>query len=142
MRYAVDAAGRAGLLQHRSYEVVPIDRCRIAHPAIQALPVLDRLWPEADTVEVVASSAGDVSVRADGTLVDGAARVRESAAGRSWSLSPKTFWQVHPAAADTLATAVLELLRAGAGGDGLGPVRRGRPVRRRAGRPGRTGLAR
>jgi tRNA/tmRNA/rRNA uracil-C5-methylase (TrmA/RlmC/RlmD family) len=110
VRYAVDATGRAGLLKHRSHEVVPIDRCRIAHPAIQELPVLDRSWPEADSVAAVASSAGDVSVRADDAAVVGD-RVREIAVGRSWTLDPDVFWQVHPAAPDTLARTVLDLLR-------------------------------
>jgi SAM-dependent methyltransferases related to tRNA (uracil-5-)-methyltransferase len=145
VRYAVDAAGRAGLLKHRSHEVVPIDRCLIAHPAIQELPILPasgRRWPEADTVEVIASTGGDVSVRAlrggdlgaggrwdeparsgegqgspvgpaepatDGRL-PAAGRIRERAVGRTWHLPPEAFWQVHPAAADTLAGAVLDLL--------------------------------
>jgi tRNA/tmRNA/rRNA uracil-C5-methylase (TrmA/RlmC/RlmD family) len=115
VRYAVDATGRAGLLKHRSHEVVPIDRCRIAHPAIQALPVLDEAWPDADAVEVVASSAGDVTVLAggdaDGAVAHGPATVREAAVGRRWVLHPRTFWQVHPAAPDALTDAVLELLR-------------------------------
>ncbi|AVT37593.1 class I SAM-dependent RNA methyltransferase [Plantactinospora sp. BB1] len=166
VRYAVDAAGRAGLLKHRSHEVVPIDWCRIARPAIQELPVLTpsgRLWPDADLVEVVASSGGDVTVHgrrttgvlgggdlgeaavppsggptdggagrrngavdpthgaggptdADGGPTDAAApdgageRVREVAVGRTWRLPPEAFWQVHPAAAETLAAAVLDLL--------------------------------
>ncbi|WP_320064656.1 class I SAM-dependent RNA methyltransferase [Micromonospora sp. RTGN7] len=135
VRYAVDAAGRAGLLKHRSHEVVPIDRCLIAHPAIQELPVLGELWPAADAVETVASTGGDVTVTA---LVDGApvpvddtapvdapaagpsgrdsgrrparAVVREVAAGREWTLPASGFWQVHPAAADTLVAVVLDLL--------------------------------
>jgi tRNA/tmRNA/rRNA uracil-C5-methylase (TrmA/RlmC/RlmD family) len=107
VRYAVDAAGRAGLFQHRSYAVVPIDRCRIAHPAIQALPVLDRHWPDDDAVEVVASSTGDVTVLGAG---EPGPNVIEAAVGRRWSLDPRAFWQVHPAAPDTLAGAVLELL--------------------------------
>jgi tRNA/tmRNA/rRNA uracil-C5-methylase (TrmA/RlmC/RlmD family) len=117
VRYAVDAAGRAGLLKHRSHEVVPIDRCLIAHPAIQDLPVLTssgRRWADADEVETVASSGGDLAVRAvaDGVprLVEGRASVREVAAGRNWVLPAEAFWQVHPAAADTLAAAVLDLL--------------------------------
>ncbi|WP_372444122.1 class I SAM-dependent RNA methyltransferase [Micromonospora antibiotica] len=134
VRYAVDAAGRAGLLKHRSHEVVPIDRCLIAHPAIQELPLLGRPWPTAESVEVVASTGGDVVVTAltDGvpTLVDlpgqpattvdvpggpaaevdGPATVREVAAGRNWTLPAGGFWQVHPAAADTLVDAVLDLL--------------------------------
>jgi tRNA/tmRNA/rRNA uracil-C5-methylase (TrmA/RlmC/RlmD family) len=131
VRYAVDAAGRAGLLKHRSHEVVPIDRCRIAHPALQELPVTARSWPHADAVEVVASSGGDVTVisRAGGAdsvrgeefgglhvegsprvLLEGPAEVRERAAGRDWAVPVQGFWQVHPAAADTLADAVLTLL--------------------------------
>lgn len=117
VRYAVDGAGRAGLLKHRSHEVVPIDRCLIAHPAIQELPVLapaGARWPEADAVETVASTGGDVSVvaYADGTPapVSGPSRVREVAAGRDWTLPAAGFWQVHPAAADTLVGAVLDLL--------------------------------
>ncbi|MFY1690975.1 class I SAM-dependent RNA methyltransferase [Plantactinospora sp. WMMB782] len=170
VRYAVDAAGRAGLLKHRSHEVVPIDRCRIARPALQELPVLaasGRRWPDVDVVEVIASSAGDVTVRgrraadppaggdlgdaavppaggptgggpdreADGPTggggvpgqgsadpvhggsadggtdqVGGPERVREVAVGRTWRLPPEAFWQVHPAAAETLAAAVVDLL--------------------------------
>nr|WP_204342315.1 TRAM domain-containing protein [Micromonospora terminaliae] len=117
VRYAVDAAGRAGLLKHRSHEVVPIDRCLIAHPAIQDLPVLPPTgasWPDADAVETVASTGGDVSVvaYAEGvpTPVSGPAEVRETAAGRDWTLPASGFWQVHPAAADTLVGAVLDLL--------------------------------
>ncbi|MGK5443026.1 class I SAM-dependent RNA methyltransferase [Micromonospora sp. URMC 105] len=117
VRYAVDAAGRAGLLKHRSHEVVPIARCLIAHPAIQELPVLTESgarWPDAEAVETVASTGGDVSVAtvAEGvaTPVSGPETVREVAAGRNWTLPAAGFWQVHPAAADTLVGAVLELL--------------------------------
>jgi tRNA/tmRNA/rRNA uracil-C5-methylase (TrmA/RlmC/RlmD family) len=144
VRYAVDAAGRAGLLQHRSHQVVPVDRCLIAHPDLQRLEVTARLWPEAAAVEVVASTGGELSVRArpatspalvpagaaapavppgaglaDGNgpapgavlHADSRAELREVAAGREWRVPPDGFWQVHPAAADTLVTAVLELLR-------------------------------
>ncbi|HET9516141.1 MAG TPA: TRAM domain-containing protein, partial [Actinoplanes sp.] len=119
VRYAVDAQGRAGLLQHRSHQVVPIDRCRIAHPGIQALDITSRLWPDVDAVEAVASSGGDVTaltrstggaarpdddlgaVRAQGAarvLVEGPATVRELVAGRMWQVPTEGFWQVHPAA--------------------------------------------
>jgi tRNA/tmRNA/rRNA uracil-C5-methylase (TrmA/RlmC/RlmD family) len=131
VRYAVDAAGRPGLLQHRSHQVVPIDRCRIAHPALQELDVTGRQWPDADAIEVVASTGGDVSVLSrpatgaplptddlggvrtmgtDRVLLDGPAEVLELAAGRQWHVPTEGFWQVHPAAAHTLAGAVVELL--------------------------------
>lgn len=117
VRYAVDAAGRAGLLRHRSHQVVPVDRCLIAHPAIQDLPVLPasgRSWPDAEAVETIASSGGDVIVRglAGGAVVavEGPETVRERAVDRDWQLPAEAFWQVHPAAADTLTGAVLDLL--------------------------------
>ncbi|MGC4896475.1 class I SAM-dependent RNA methyltransferase [Micromonospora sp. DT31] len=117
VRYTVDATGRAGLLKHRSHEVVPIERCLIAHPAIQELPVLPVTgvrWPDADAVETVASTGGDVAVvaYAEGvaTTVSGPQRVRETAAGRSFTLPAPGFWQVHPAAPDALVGAVLDLL--------------------------------
>ena len=105
MRYTVDGAGRAGLLKHRSHEVVPIDRCRIAHPAIQELPVTASPWPPSvSTVETVAPAAGPALVTAPED------EVVERAVGREWTLPASAFWQVHPAAADTLAGAVLDLL--------------------------------
>jgi tRNA/tmRNA/rRNA uracil-C5-methylase (TrmA/RlmC/RlmD family) len=138
VRYAVDAAGRPGLLQHRSHQVVPIDRCRIAHPAIQSLDLLAREWPQADALEAIASTGGDVAVVAHpagagtrsgdddllegptlGTgnriLLDGPAEVTEVAAGRSWGVPLEGFWQVHPAAAETLTATVVEMLRPAAG---------------------------
>jgi tRNA/tmRNA/rRNA uracil-C5-methylase (TrmA/RlmC/RlmD family) len=116
VQYTVDADGRAGLLKHRSHEVVPVDWCRIAHPLVRAAPVLSRTWPDADQVEVVVSAAGEVAVigsrgRGAPVLVSGPQRVRERAAGRDWSIPAAAFWQVHPAAADTLASTVVELLQ-------------------------------
>ncbi|MFX0593796.1 class I SAM-dependent RNA methyltransferase [Melissospora conviva] len=117
VRYAVDAADRAGLLKHRSHEVVPVQRCLIAHPAIQELPVLSgsgARWPQAEAVSTVASSTGEVTVStlADGTatVVRGQDEVHEEAAGRRWQVPAEAFWQVHPAAADTLTETVLTML--------------------------------
>ncbi|XVV11364.1 class I SAM-dependent RNA methyltransferase [Actinoplanes sp. CA-131856] len=125
VRYAVDALGRPGLLKHRSHEVVPIDRCRIAHPAIQELDLLQLDWPDADALQAVATTGGDVAILArrgsaptdDPTeapagfrSLRGPAEVTEVAAGRTWSLPPEGFWQVHPLAAETLVGTVLEML--------------------------------
>jgi tRNA/tmRNA/rRNA uracil-C5-methylase (TrmA/RlmC/RlmD family) len=114
LRYTVDATGRAGLLKHRSHEVVPVDVCVIAAPAIQDLPVTRSAWPDDDDVEVVASSLGDSTVMASRNghtrRVSGPARVRETAGGRDWRLDPSAFWQVHPAAPDTLTGTVMEML--------------------------------
>jgi tRNA/tmRNA/rRNA uracil-C5-methylase (TrmA/RlmC/RlmD family) len=112
VRYTVNAAGQAGLLAHRSHQVVPVDRCRIAHPVLQDLPVTAREWPEDNEVSVAVSATGEVAVVGDksGLLTD-RKMLRERALGRDWRVGVDGFWQVHPAAADTLAQAVLELLR-------------------------------
>ncbi|HKT03813.1 MAG TPA: TRAM domain-containing protein, partial [Rugosimonospora sp.] len=102
VRYAVDATGRAGLLAHRTHQVVPVDRCLIAHPAVQEADVTARLWPDDDEVSVVASTGGDVTRSGD--------FVRERAAGRVWTIPAGVFWQVHPAAPDAFVDAVLDLL--------------------------------
>jgi tRNA/tmRNA/rRNA uracil-C5-methylase (TrmA/RlmC/RlmD family) len=65
-----------------------------------------RLWP--DGVALL-DSAGHGPARA----VRGHARVRERAAERIWLVHASGFWQVHPAAADTLVTAVRQLLEPG-----------------------------
>ncbi|NMO54185.1 class I SAM-dependent RNA methyltransferase [Actinoplanes sp. TBRC 11911] len=128
VRYAVDALGRAGLLQHRSHQVVPIERCVIAHPAIQELDLLERVWDSASSVQAVASSGGEVAVLErgpgggaveddptsspmGGTLISGPSELTEVAAGRTFGVPPQGFWQVHPAAADTLTASVLDMLR-------------------------------
>ncbi len=43
--------------------------------------------------------------------IHGRGHVREVAAGRTWRVSGSGFWQVHPAAAETLNAAVLEAVR-------------------------------
>jgi tRNA/tmRNA/rRNA uracil-C5-methylase (TrmA/RlmC/RlmD family) len=116
VQYAVDATGRAGLLAHRSHEVVPVDQCLIAHPSVRDAPVTGVNWPVDDRVEVVASGGGDVAVLGSASgLVSGPAQVRERAVGREWRLPVEAFWQVHPATPDALAGTVLELLEPVAG---------------------------
>jgi len=121
VRYTVDHSGRLGFFQHRSHEVVPVDECLIAHPAIRALPVTAAHWPGRPAgVEAVASSEGDVTVftqrqrggdpRTGPRIVSGPALVRERAFGREWTVAAAAFWQVHPAAPEALAAAVLEFL--------------------------------
>jgi len=114
VQYTVDGAGRVGFHKHRSNEVVPVDRCLIADPR---LPAGGR-WPaDVGVVEAVASSGGDLTVytrrsRQDSRIrvVSGPAVVRELALGREWSVAADGFWQVHRAAPEVLAAAVVELL--------------------------------
>jgi tRNA/tmRNA/rRNA uracil-C5-methylase (TrmA/RlmC/RlmD family) len=114
VRFAVDAAGRAGLVRHRSHEVVAIDDCVIAHPLVDVEEITTTQWPGVQEVSVTVSPETD-----ERSVQVGPARGRESlqreAAGRSWQVSSGGFWQVHPQAADVLVEAVMELAQPQAG---------------------------
>jgi tRNA/tmRNA/rRNA uracil-C5-methylase (TrmA/RlmC/RlmD family) len=106
VRLAVDSEGRPGLRRHRSHEVEVLEQCPILHSAAAATGVLGRRWPGAGEVQVaVAPSTGGQVVVVDG-VAQGAARLTEAAAGRSWRVEGAGFWQVHPGAADALVGAV------------------------------------
>jgi tRNA/tmRNA/rRNA uracil-C5-methylase (TrmA/RlmC/RlmD family) len=90
-----------GLLAHRSADVIPIDRCLIAHPDLP--PAEAVLATGVESASSLLSSTGErVVVPHPGP----ASTVAEMAAGRRWQVGADDFWQVHPGAADTLATAV------------------------------------
>ncbi|WP_412539726.1 TRAM domain-containing protein [Longispora sp. K20-0274] len=116
VQYAVAPDGRLGFHPTRSSRVLPIAECLIAAPAVRESGVTERRWTGVDAVEVVAPSIGDVAIltrrgRGRPRVVAGPATVREQAAGRVWKLPAEAFWQVHPAAADTLVAAVLDMLQ-------------------------------
>jgi tRNA/tmRNA/rRNA uracil-C5-methylase (TrmA/RlmC/RlmD family) len=110
VQWAIAPDGTPGLRKHRSHDVVPIDLCRIAHPGLP--PVTDSEWPDAASVEALVSSTGEqlrlVTTRDDATFADGPHVLHEQALGRPWRVTGSGFWQVHPGAAEALATAVLE----------------------------------
>ncbi|HEX8518917.1 MAG TPA: TRAM domain-containing protein [Pseudonocardia sp.] len=111
VRLAVDADGRPGLRAHRSHDVLPVADCPIAPEGLLP-PVLAQEFPPGSEIEVVQDADGTRHVHA----ADATDRVVQRAAGREWHLSPGTFWQVHPALADTLAAVVGEWAHAPAGG--------------------------
>ena len=89
------ATGRAGLLKHRSHEVVPVDRCRIAHPAVRGgdgagagvwprWPGRASRWSRRPPARsrVLGSRGG----RPADARSPGRAAVRERAVGREWRL--------------------------------------------------------
>lgn len=108
VRFAVDAAGRAGLVRHRSHEVIAIEDCVIAHPLVDVKEITTTQWPGVREVSVTVSPETD-----ERSVQVGPARGRESlerkAAGRSWQVSSGGFWQVHPRAADVLVDTVMDL---------------------------------
>ena len=138
VQFAVGRDGVAGLRGHRSHDVVDIGDCLIAHRAVRDLDIPGDEWRGASAVEVAVGGAdsaenfavtvveggeqpkatGNRARRSGGarrakprrTLVEGRPYLAEHAAGRLWQVSADGFWQVHPAAADTLCAAVVEAL--------------------------------
>ncbi len=136
VQYAVDADGNAGLRRHRSHEVEPIDHCMIAAEGVSELGIEKRDWAGMASVDAIAATGSQdrmvileprpgarlplveldkpVSVmrveEKDGGVhrVHGRAFVRERADGRTHRVGSGGFWQVHPKAADTLVTAVMQ----------------------------------
>ncbi|MEO6604297.1 MAG: TRAM domain-containing protein [Aeromicrobium sp.] len=120
--FAVDAEGRPGLRRHRSHEVIPVDKCVIAHPDLT--PVLGQEW-DSESVEAIVSSTGekvlvtdasisdavesavDGVVAVDGTTRGGRGALTERVNDKDFKVSGSGFWQVHPAAASTLVDAVM-----------------------------------
>jgi tRNA/tmRNA/rRNA uracil-C5-methylase (TrmA/RlmC/RlmD family) len=123
VRFAVDGAGHAGLRAHRSHEVVRVSDCLIAHPDVTGAEVTRQSWPGATAVDVaVAPASGERAIMIEGKPrqpVSSPRFLAQHAAGRDWRVAAAGFWQVHPAAADTLATAVLEALRPRSGDTAL-----------------------
>ncbi|MEU6406368.1 TRAM domain-containing protein [Streptomyces sp. NPDC046985] len=137
VQYAVDpATGRAGLRRHRSHEVEPVEHCMIAAEGVSELGVEQRDWTGMETVEAIAATGSQdrqviLTPRPGGRLplveldkpvsvlrveekdggvhrVHGRPFVRERADGRTHRVGSGGFWQVHPKAADTLVTAVMQ----------------------------------
>jgi tRNA/tmRNA/rRNA uracil-C5-methylase (TrmA/RlmC/RlmD family) len=92
MQYHRAPDGSLGLLRHRSHTVVPVDDCRIAHPAARTL------------------EAGETASRG---------AVTEHVLGHAFTVATDGFWQVHPGAPQVLVEAVLSALDAQPGESAL-----------------------
>ncbi|HUZ23426.1 MAG TPA: TRAM domain-containing protein [Streptosporangiaceae bacterium] len=132
--FAIAPDGTPGLRRHRSHEVVEVGECPIAYPAVNAVGVTAGRWPGARSVQVaVVPATGERAVLVTGplrgavppvaadsvrsvgrsgarTALAGRGYLTQHAAGRDWRVDLAGFWQVHPAAADTLAQAVAQAL--------------------------------
>lgn len=120
MRFAVDGEGRPGLRRGRSNDVVDVDECLVAHPALVAMVPSLRV-PVAEEVSLrVSASNGARSawwtppdavahgLPAD-VMVGPQAFVVEQVAGRALRVSAESFFQSGPEAAELLIATVRKL---------------------------------
>jgi tRNA/tmRNA/rRNA uracil-C5-methylase (TrmA/RlmC/RlmD family) len=128
VRLGVDGDGKPGFHRHRSHELEYISHCPIACTEINSAGAFASSWLGAREIEVVVVPASDeividvdpvpkhkvVPPHLPGGLVIGG-RVRQAPGaveatvlGKAFRVSAGVFWQAHSAAAEVLATAVLE----------------------------------
>jgi len=113
VEFAVDDSGRAGLRQHRSHEVVPLDDCLIADRQIVDSGVLGTVWTGCEGVDAVAA---DEPAEAVLVPIPGGREphVLQRVVTPTWSgdfrIGARGFWQVHPGAAPTFVAHVLGAL--------------------------------
>lgn len=110
--FVASRAGRLGLRRNHSHDLVLIDDCLIAVPAIAGSKATERTWPAGSTVQVVASNTGEESIvvsSEDGNVeILGSAKVHQQVRGRTFEISADGFWQVHPGAPELLSSAVID----------------------------------
>lgn len=128
--FAVGRDGRPGLRRHGSHDIERIDACPLGVPGVGDSPVLAQRWTgltgieavaQGDTVTVLAHRPGPgrhargrrPPDRVD--VVSGPGSVHRELRGRDFSAAAAGFWQVHPAAAQAFATAMLDAARPCAG---------------------------
>lgn len=129
--FAVDRAGRPGLHRHRSREIQPVDHCPLGVDGVGDTSALAGNWRGYTGIEAARGDDPDITLlghrpgggrQARGrrppdrvAVVGGPARLRHHVLGREFTVAADSFWQVHPAAADAFARALLDAVRPAAG---------------------------
>ncbi len=114
LRAGVASDGRAGLRSLRSNDVVPVPDCLVIHPLLTEL-LADGRYPGAD--EVILRCGARTGERLVATVPSGSepdvpadvarSHFREEAAGRTWRISARSFFQTRPDGVDALAALVV-----------------------------------
>lgn len=127
VRMAVGYDQLPGFHPHRSHAVIPVGHCPITVPGLVE-SVAGQEFTKDSEIELVRDGGGRINARQlklvrgyrgrmhwQRTPIAGDGEAVEFAAGRHWAMDAYNFWQVHPAAADTLASAVAEWTHASPG---------------------------
>lgn len=116
IRLHVAADGSIGPYAARSHRVIEVGDLPLAVRAVEAAAPLDRLFPGAASVDVLAPSTGDVKILVAEQDANGKRRptprtlIREVVGDREFTLDAAGFWQVHTSAAETLYRAVQDAI--------------------------------
>jgi tRNA/tmRNA/rRNA uracil-C5-methylase (TrmA/RlmC/RlmD family) len=108
IRLSIGPGGAAGLLKHRSHEVIEIGACPLAHPLVPVSGLTGQRWPQVSSLEVTVSPGSGERA----AIVTPSAGGRRAPGGRARSAA-------HPASSAPSAPPVSPAGRAAAMLDGL-----------------------
>jgi tRNA/tmRNA/rRNA uracil-C5-methylase (TrmA/RlmC/RlmD family) len=125
--FAVDSRGRPGLHRHRSHELELVASCPLGVAGVGDGAAPGGRWPGTSGIEAARDDDGAITLLAHlparrpagrgrrppdrVKVVDGPQRHRHRLLGQNYEVDAAGFWQVHPHALETIATALEDVLR-------------------------------
>lgn len=106
MEFNVSVNRKVAMFKSRSKELIEIQRCEIADPAIEINTLNARKLPVGKKVDVAVGSDNKVTVAIEGRSEF--ELVKQNVAGFEFTLAPDSFWQSHKGAAQLLSEVVTE----------------------------------
>lgn len=103
-----DKQGRAGFYASRTNTIMAIDQCLILHPAIGYQEIASKKWAPGARIQVSAATDGTSRLVAH-DVIQGEKIQHFVVNGKSYQVSPESFWQSNINAPKVLADTVMEL---------------------------------
>jgi tRNA/tmRNA/rRNA uracil-C5-methylase (TrmA/RlmC/RlmD family) len=102
-----DKKGRAGFYASRTNMIMAIDDCLVLHPAIDYPTIQSQSWEPGARIQVSASTDGSSRLVA-GEVIQGEKIQNFTVNGKSYQVSPDSFWQSNVSAPKVLIDCVSE----------------------------------
>ena len=106
MEFTSSASGKAAMYRSRSNELIELDKCKIAHPAIDIAKVNEKRAPSGKKIDVAVGSDLKVNISIEGR--ENLGIINQSVKDFKFTISPTSFWQSHTSAPEVLLDAVLD----------------------------------
>ena len=106
MEFTSSATGKVAMYKSRSNELIELDECKIAHPAIEISKLNEKKAPSGRKIDVAVDSNLKVHTSIEGR--ENLNLISQSVKNFKFTISPTSFWQSHIAAPELLLDAVLE----------------------------------
>lgn len=109
-----DKKGHAGFYASRTNTIMAIDQCLVLHPAIGYQEIAARTWEPGERIQVSAATDGTARLVAGGAI-EGEKEQNFVVNGKSYQVSPDSFWQSNVNAPQVLVDCVTEFAQVKAG---------------------------